>query len=666
MALLGRAVLILALAGLLFAVVAALYGRKPSRRAWYEAAERTVFAVFGLVAIAMLTLWTALLTNDFSLEAVANYSSRALSDRLKVTALWASQPGSLMLWLFILMGFSTIAILINRSRNRELMPVVVAVLAGIGTFFAFLLSFVTSPFNTVAVVPADGQGLQAALQNPYMIIHPPLLYLGYVAMSVPFAFAISALATGKLDNVWLASVRRWTILSWVLLGVGILLGSKWAYESLSFGGYWAWDPVENAAFMPWLVGTAFLHSVMVQERRGMLRVWNMVLVVLAFSLCIFGTFITRSGLLQSVHAFGAKTVGPYFLAFLAVVLAGSITLIIRRLPKLRSQNSLESYVSREAVFLYNNLLLVGLAFAIFWGTVFPILSEAVRGERISVGETFFDQVAAPIGVALLFLTGVGPMIPWRKASLPQLRRRFFWPLVVAAVVAPLLLLTDAWSHWAAAIAFTIGAFAITCIITEFTRGTRVRHALGGVSWPRATVDLVLRNRRRYGGYIVHVGIVLIIVGVAASRAFVTEGDVSLKQGETARVGDYSFTLLDTSRNRFPNRMNVAATIGVTKGRDRVATLVPQKNVYLPRGEPGDIVAIKSGPTRDIWVNLAGLTPAGPKQVATLRIFVNPMVSWIWLGGLIMALGALIAAWPPPRTARAPAPVPARSGRRAEA
>jgi cytochrome c-type biogenesis protein CcmF len=652
----GRAILLVVFAVALFAVGAALAGRQPRRRQWFHAAERAVFALFGLLTVGMGTLIAGLLGNHFELAAVEGYSSRALEAHFKVTAVWASQPGSLMFWAWLLAGFSCIAIITNRRRNRELMPVVVAVLAGLGAFFAMILCFVASPFATVPVVPSDGRGLQAALQNPYMIAHPPVLYLGYVSIAVPFAFAIAALVTRRLDSAWLASVRRWTLASWSFLAVGIVLGAKWAYESLSFGGYWIWDPVENAALLPWLTATAFLHSVMVQERRGMLRVWNLVLVISTFALTLFGTFLTRSNIVSSVHNFGAQTVGPYLLGAIVVVLAGGIALIVSRLPLLKSAHSLESYFSREAIFLYNNLLLVGLAFAIIWGTLFPVVSELIQGQRITVGRGFFDRVAAPIGVALLLLTGIGPLVPWRKASPEVIRRRFLVPLVMTAAATPLVLLTDARSNWAAAAVILIAIFSAVCIASEFWRGTKVRHALGGVSWIGALGQLVARNRRRYGGYVAHVGIIVVIVAIAASRSFLSEGTFDLREGQQASAGGYTFTAQSFERRSDPNKMTVAATIAVTKGTDRVATLRPAKHVYLPRQEPGDEVAIAGGPARDIWVNLAGLTGG----VASIHVFVNPLISWIWIGGLILLLGSIIAAWPPPRGVRATAPAPDRT------
>ncbi len=651
MSLFGRAILLLALVAAVFAVAAAIHGRTPRNRRWFHSAERAVFALFGLITVAVLALLTALVTDDFSLRAVERYSSRELEGHFKITALWASQAGSLMFWSWLLTGFACIAILTNRRRNRELMPIVVAVLAGISVFFVVLLCFIASPFDTVSVIPADGQGLTPALRNPYMIAHPPLLYLGYVSIAVPFAFAIAALVTRRLDSAWLGSIRRWTLASWAFLGVGVLLGAKWAYESLTFGGYWIWDPVENAALLPWLIATAFLHSVMVQERRGMLKVWNLALVITAFALTLFGTFLTRSNIVASVHNFGAQTVGPWLLGAIVVVLAGGLYLIVTRLPHLKSAHSLESYFSREAVFLYNNLLLVGLAFAVIWGTIFPVLSELVQGQKITVGRGFFDQVAAPIGFALLLLTGVGPLIPWRKASFAVVRRRFLVPLAVTCVMAPVVLLTDARSSVPAAAVFLIAIFTVTCIGSEFWRGAKVRHALGGVSWLGAVGQLVARNRRRYGGYIVHIGIVVIIVGIASSRTFLSEGSFKLEQNQQASVAGYTFTAQSFERTRDSNRMTVAATILVTRGDDPVATLRPAKHQYLSSGESGDEIAITGGLRRDIWVNLAGLRDG----VATIHVFVNPLVSWIWFGGLLLLAGSIVAAWPPARRMRATAP-----------
>ncbi len=665
MSLLGRAALLLALVAALYALVMALGSRRGRRRAWQESAERGVYAVFGLTTLAIVTMWAALLSDAFELRNVAEYTSSTLGAQYKLTALWASQAGSLLLWAWIFSAFSSLAVYTNRNRNRELMPVVVAVLMVVAMFFLGLLSFVTSPFETLGAAPAEGRGLNPLLQNFYMQIHPPLLYLGYVGLSIPFAFAIAALVTRKLDTGWIGSIRRWTIFSWLFLGIGILLGAKWAYETLGWGGYWAWDPVENAAFMPWLVATAFLHSVMVQERRGMLKVWNMVLVILTFSLCLFGTFLTRSGIISSVHAFGESTLGPFFLAFIIAVLVGSVGLLVSRLPLLRSEHTLESYLSREAVFLANNLLLVGLAFAVFWGTMFPILSEAARGERITVGQGYYDQVAVPIGAALLVLTGVGPLIAWRKASPAQLRRRFTAPLAAAGAAAvPLLALTDLSESWTAGLVAVAGVFVTACIAGEVWRGLRVRHALGGVSWPGAFVGMVARNRRRYGGYAVHLGIVVLFIGLAGSKGFATEADLVVPEGGRAQVAGYTLVNEGAALAEDAHKSSVSVRMGVFRDGERVATMTPGIDEFTVNGTRSSDVAIDSTVSRDLYLVLTELTPQG---AARLSVFVNPLVLWLWVAGAIIALGGLVAAWPgPPSTRREPAESAARGEARGEA
>jgi cytochrome c-type biogenesis protein CcmF len=663
--LLGRATLLLALAAAAYSVVMALAARSRGRRAWQESAERGVYAVFGLMSVAMLTMWAALLTDTFELRYVTGNTSSTLEWPWKISALWASQPGSLLLWAWLLTLFAAVAVRLNRDRNRELMPVATAVLMGIAVFFTMVLSFVTSPFERLATIPPDGRGLNPLLQNGYMVSHPPVLYLGYVALAVPFAFGISALVNRRLDAGWIVAIRRWTIFAWLFLGAGILLGAKWAYEELAFGGMWIWDPVENAAFMPWLLATAFLHSVMVQERRGMLKVWNMTLVALTFVFAVFGTFLTRSGIVQSVHAFGESTLGPFFLAFIMIVLVGSFGLIVSRLPDLRSRHTLESYASREAVFLANNVLLVGLTFAVLWGTMYPVLTESVTGRRITVGQGFYDQVAVPIGVALLVLTGIGPLISWRKASLSQLGRRLAVPFALGVATAPLLLLTDAWSSWAAGTVVCAGVFVAASVTGEFWRGTRVRHALGGVSWPGALVQLVARNRRRYGGYVVHVGIVILFIGLAGSRAFVTEGNMVLTKGESATVGNRTFVLEETSRTIDEHKRSTSVRLGVFRNGEREATLSPGRNLYAALGsDPRDAqetteVGIDSGITRDLYAVLTRLDEQGR---AIITIFVNPLVVWVWIAGVVIFIGGGIALWPPGRRSLAPATAPEAADR----
>lgn len=649
MSLLGRALLLLALLAAVYAVAAALMSLRGGRRSLQRSAERGVYAVCGLVSAAFLLMVYALVTDRFELRHVAEYSSSTLAVKFKVGALWASQAGSLLLWAWIMSCYAALAVWLNRRRGRDLMPVVTAVLMVIAGFFLVMLSFLSSPFEALAVTPEEGRGLNPLLQNEYMMAHPPLLYLGYVGLAIPFAFAIAALVTRRLDTQWIGYIRRWTVVSWLFLGIGILLGSRWAYHELGWGGYWAWDPVENAAFMPWLVATAFLHSVMVQERRGMLKVWNMVLVIITFILCLFGTFLTRSGIVASVHAFGESTLGPFFLGFILVALGASLALLFTRLPELRSRHSLESYVSREAVFLYNNLLLVGLAFAVFWGTIFPVITEAVQGERITVGVGFYNQVAMPIGIALLVLTGVGPLIPWRKASGRQLLRRFAVAGGIALASVPVLaLLTDAWQNFWAGVVFTAAVFVTACVGGEFWRGTKVRHALGGVSWPGALVQLVQRNRRRYGGYIVHLGVVLLFIGLAGSSAFTSQRDFALNRGEQGQVAGYTIVNEGFTRERDDHKGTVAVTLGVFRDGERVATLRPARDFYFASQQPSTEVALDSRPSRDLYAVLGGLDERG---LARVSIFVNPLVMWLWIAGVVIFAGGLLAAWPGPRTRR---------------
>src|SRR5262245_33194606 len=520
-----------------YAIVMSLLGAWRGRRDFVASAEHAVLAVWASVLIATVALLHALVVHDFRLEYVAGYSSSTLPLYYTVAALWGGQKGSLLWWLLILTSMSAVVVLQNREKNRDLMPYVMATLMAVALFFSALLVFITPPFELLAVPAKEGRDLNPLLQNYWMTIHPPSLYMGFVGMSVPFAFAIAALASGKLGDVWIRTTRRWTLFAWFFLSLGNLFGALWAYEVLGWGGYWAWDPVENAAFMPWLTGTAFLHSVMIQEKKNMLKVWNMVLVILTFGLTIFGTFLTRSGVISSVHSFTQSGLGPFFLAFLGIILSISIALLIWRLPLLRSENELDSLLSRESAFLFNNLILVGIAFAVFWGTIFPVISEWVRGVKITVGPPFFNKVNAPLGLALLFLMGVGPVIAWRRATWAHLKRSFLWQATVGlaagaacAVLAP--------NYWAV-VSFSLIAFVLATIVAEFWRGVRARQAMVGESAPVALGRLVAKNRRRYGGYIIHLGVVMIFIAITGTSVFRQEKQVTLNQGEQVEIGGYT-------------------------------------------------------------------------------------------------------------------------------
>src|SRR3954447_20196175 len=475
---------------------------------------------------------------DFSFTYVATHASRKLGDGYAAAAFWSGQEGSLLLWLLILTGFSSAALLLARRPVRALLPWVVPILGVVGTFFSFMLVFVASPFGTQPP-PADGAGMNPSLQNPYMLAHPPMLYLGYVGLTIPFAFAMGALLARRTDELWIVATRRWTLLAWTFLGVGQLLGAHWAYVEIGWGGYYAWDPVENAALMPWLAATAFLHSVMIQEKRGMLKVWNVLLVIGAFCLSLFGTFLTRSGVLNSIHSFTESSIGPWFLGFIGLVTAASLALVFWRLDLLRSRPRLESVISREATFLYNNLLLVALCLTILWGVIFPLLSEAVRGETVTVGAPYFNFFLRAFGLPLLLLMGIGPLVAWRRASLRALGRTFAWPAGVALVTGLVLLVLGAGSSIPGLIGYTFSACVLASIALEFGRGTSARHATVGESWGRAFSSLIGRNRRRYGGYIVHAAIVLLAVGIVGARAYDAKREALLrKPGASMTIRDY--------------------------------------------------------------------------------------------------------------------------------
>ncbi|HEY2896928.1 MAG TPA: heme lyase CcmF/NrfE family subunit [Gemmatimonadaceae bacterium] len=622
-------------------------------------AERASYATFGFLLLAALGLWTALLHSDFSFRYVASYTSANLPSVYKVTAFWAGQSGSLLLWAFILSGYSAIAVWTNRSRNRELMPYVTATLSAITLFFVMTLCFGSNPYERLDWIPPDGTGLNPQLQNPGMAIHPPNLYLGYIGTAIPFAFAIAALITRRLDAGWLAAVRRWTLVSWFFNTTGIILGMWWAYVELGWGGYWAWDPVENASFLPWLVNTAFLHSIMVQEKRGMLRKWNVTLVVSAFLLAILGTFITRSGVISSVHSFAQSNVGTWFLTFLVISIAVTAYLVATRLNDLEAKAELESLVSREASFLFNNLLLVGIAFAVLWGTLFPILSEAVTNNKITVGPPFFNKVNIPLGLALLALTGIGPLIAWRRASAENLKRQFTGPVLVG-ITTGAALFAFGMRDFGALVAYTLCGFVTGTIVQEFWKGVGARRRMYSENAVMALVRLVARNRRRYGGYIVHVGIVILFAAFAG-LAFKEEFDVTLKGGENYEAVDpygnqWRFVSQGVSRYDELNRQTTAVLLDAFRNGKRVGVIKTEKRQYMdsrgvPTFQPATEVGIMEGIREDVYVVLAGVIG---EDTAEMRITFNPLVWWVWYGGLIMAIGGLIVMWPQAERRRAQA------------
>ena len=611
---------------------------------------RGLYATFAMVLLASIGLWTALLTKDFSLEYVAGHISASMPSAYIFTAFWSGQAGSMLFWALILSMYGTIAVATSRSRNRELIPWAAGTISAILLFFIATTCFKANPFTRLPFTPLDGRGMNPQLQNPGMALHPPNLYLGYVATAIPFAFAIAALFARRLDAEWLGVVRRWALLSWFFLTIGIVLGMWWAYVELGWGGYWAWDPVENSSFLPWLTTTAFLHSIMIQEKRGMLRKWNVVLVIVSFLLAIFGTFITRSGVIESVHSFAQSPVGPWFATFFFLCTGISIYLVGVRLHDLEAKAELESMVSREAAFLYNNLVLCGIAFAVLWGTVFPILSEAAGKPKITVGPPFFNAVNVPLGLLLLALTGIGPLIAWRKASVSNLRRQFAGPSLTGLVVAIALIALGMRDVYAL-IAYALCGFVTGTIVQEFYKGIRARQSIHGDSVVTGFVRLVARNRRRYGGYIVHAGIVMLFAAFAG-MAFRSEHDVTLKTGEAYEVRDpyghqWRFVSQGVSTSNRVDRDVIAVGLEAFRDGKRIGIISSEKRAYVdsrrnPLFQPITEVGIHTTAKLDTYVVLAGIRA---RDVAELRVTFNPLVVWVWIGGFLMMIGGLVVMWP---------------------
>jgi cytochrome c-type biogenesis protein CcmF len=695
---LGRACLILAGLIAVYGIGASIYGARTHQREWVDSGRRAVYAMAAVLTVAFVVLQSAFLRSDFSFQLVVDHSSTTTPNFYKATAIWSSQEGSLLLWVWLLSLWSSLVLFLTRRSLREVAPYATAVLLGFGVFFTGLIVFLANPFEGVAggVAPAEGAGLNPLLRHPSMMIHPPMLYSGYTLFTVPFAFAVGALVTRRLGADWIRATRRFSLAAWFFLGVGILLGARWSYSELGWGGYWAWDPVENASLMPWLTGTAFLHSVMIQEKRGMLKVWNVSLVLATGTLAIMGTFLVRSGILDSIHAFGASTLGKPFLALIAVMIAGSIALVVSRAKDLRSEHRLDSLLSRESIFLLNNLVLVGLCFVIFWGTFFPLISEAVTGTKASVGPPWFSRYTVPLAILLVLLSGIGPVIAWRRATLANARRNFLLPTAAGLAALVLLGLAGAADRPLALAMFGVAAFTLTALGQEFWRGTRARRAMTGEAVPVALASLVRRNRRRYGGYVVHLGIVVLLVGVAASSAFQHARDVKLSPGQTARIDGYDVKYIRATSGFDREKITLGALLSVSKDGHHVATLRPSRNYYPSaapfafgpvgryfEGEATSEVGLKAGARKDVWsavqpdfdslkrivdaldrrlknappaqqaraaIGLAEVYAAQPPP-ATFRLIVSPLVTWIWLGGLIVIAGAFIALWPPPSTVR---------------
>jgi cytochrome c-type biogenesis protein CcmF len=637
----GTGVLLVALTLAVYGAVVAAIGGRRRQPAMVESAQHAALGVFVLLTAALLLLVYAFLTFDFSVRYVANNTNLGTPFYYRITAVWGALEGSLVLWAWMLGLYTLLVVLRHRTSARELYPWVLTVMLSVAAFFLLVMTVPAPVFSRVVPAPADGRGLNPLLEDSGMITHPVALYLGFTGFTVPFAFAVAALITGRVTDFWITTTRRWTIVAWYFLSLGLLIGGWWSYHVLGWGGYWAWDPVENAAFMPWLTATALLHSVMVQERRRMLRLWNLALVVLTFSLTLFGTFLTRSGVIASVHAFTQGAIGVFFHGFLALVVLVALGLIAWRWDTLGAQGELDSVLSRESAFLLNNVMLVAATFTVFFGTVFPLLAEAVRGEKISVGAPFFNQVNVPLFLSLIFLMGVGPLIAWRRASPDNLRRNFLWPIVLGVVAAAILRVAGVGSTLVA-ISLALTLFVAATIAVDLVRATRARRKMGERVLP-ALGGLMLRHNRRYGGFVVHLAVLVVAVGVTGSQTWSVHTETTLKRGEQAELAGYRIRFDGLRESQESNHGKVTGTFTVVNGNAAGTVLEPAKKFYPQEQSPIAYVDYRLGLMDDIYLVLGDFARDGTS--VTVKIQINRMVSWIWLGGVVLTLGTVLSVLP---------------------
>lgn len=655
MAQLAHGALLLALVTAIFGVGATIVGERKRVPELSLSAVRAVVGVLFLLLVADVILLTAFITHDFSFAYVSSRSSSDMPLRYVITAFYGGQEGSLLFWTTMATLLASIAFVRNRPRFPRLVPYAAGTFLALTSFFLFVLTFVASPFEINALIPAQGQGLNPLLRDPGMLIHPPMLLSGFASFSVPFSIAMGALISGRMTREWLGFVRTWALVAWAILGTGIFLGGWWAYHVLGWGGYWGWDPVENVSLLPWLTGTAFIHSVLVQERRGMLKVWNMSLLLASYVLAIFGTFVVRSGLIQSVHTFAVSAIGPYFLSFLVIVTVASIGVMIYRLPMLQSENTFDAVLSRESGFLLNNLIFAGIVFATFWGTIYPIVSEAFTGSQLTVGPPFYEQVNGPLFLAMLILMGVGPLLAWRKTTFAALRRVAAVPLALAAVVIVVMLLLFGQPPAAAGVAAAV--FAISAVGVEYWRGAAARRRSTRESLPAAIAGLTKRNPRRYGGYIVHLGVAVIAIGIVGTQFFQSERQVMLNPGQSVQIAEYTLTFNDLSQSRIVDADVYTADIDVASGGNDIGVIHAKRFFYDGfEQQPTTRVAVKTTGFDDVYVMLTEWNDSG---AAGLHIFVNPLVPWVWVGGLIYMLGMLVVFWPMPVARRVALTAPSR-------
>ncbi|HET7750638.1 MAG TPA: heme lyase CcmF/NrfE family subunit [Terriglobales bacterium] len=633
-----------------------------------ETARRAGIAIFFAVALAALCLVTAAFQNDFSLAYIFHHSNRDLPAPYKFAALWSGQEGSLLFWSLLLATYGLV-LRLRHDVDRRLFAYASVIIAGVQVFFLLLVNFAANPFAMMqGALPADGAGLNPLLQYPEMVIHPPMLYLGYVGFTVPFAFALGALMMRYPGEKWIHITRRWTMVTWGFLTCGIFLGAHWAYSVLGWGGYWAWDPVENASLMPWLTGTAFLHSVMMQEKRGMLKIWNMWLIFATFLLCLFGTFLTRSGLVSSVHAFAQSSIGNWFVGMLALTFAVCVAAFVKNRSHLQSENRLESLISRESSFLFNNLVLLVACFTVLWGTLFPVLSEWVQGHKVTVGPPFFNRVNVPVALLLLLLTALGPLLAWRKTSFESLKRNFSIPAGAAVAVAIILIAFGVrpWQEQSALYSLMTICLAVLVTVTvfsEFVRGGRVIAAKTGKSLLAGMARLTHNNTRRYGGYVVHFGVALVMIGLAGS-AFNQDKEKEMGYGDSMNVGAYTLTCRSYTQDDKPNYRSEWAILDVTDNGKPLTTLYPERRFYKASQQMATMVANRSTLKEDLYVVYEGVNEDTGRPI--IKVHLNPLVMWIWIGWLTMVGGTILCMVP--NAARVPlaATAPVRATAAAEA
>lgn len=659
----GYGSLVIAFLLSLYGVFAAVYGARRNAPAWVDSARNAMLLTFPLLTLAALSIIYLLVNGNYEVEYVASVTSNSMPMYLKVTALWGGQAGSLVFWTWLMAAFATAVTLRKWDRDREFLPWVIVVALVTLAFFLLMIIFFENPFERIwrlpfgqpvvamfppagaeLLVQPDGRGLNPLLRHPGMIIHPPMLYLGFVSFVIPYAFAIAALVTGRTDDRWIRLTRRWTLVAWLFLSLGLVLGGRWAYDVLGWGGYWGWDPVEIAAFMPWLTGTAFLHSVMIQEKRGMLKHWNMVLVILTYDLVIFGTFLTRSGVLSSVHAFAQSAIGPLFFVFIGLTLITSVALLLYRWSELKAEAEMTSLFSREALFLLNNLLFLGILVVCFWGVIFPLISELATGQKVTVGPPFYERATGPQFAALLLLMGVAPLAAWRHSTAKTLGRAIWRPALFSLLVLAAVIFSGV-TNWAALLGFWLSAFVVSVTLYEFWRGALARHRTAGESLPLALWRLMGRNRRRYGGYIIHLGVVLMAIGIIGIELFQTETQGTIAQGERLTLGRFAIQFDELANFDTPDGRNVSrAVVSVYKDDEKVRELYPRRDYYYESQQPMTIPGVRSTWEDDFYVLLVDWQPVSAAG-ATFKVYHNPLVNWLWLGSIVFILGTMVAAWP---------------------